>query len=147
MGRTHRALPPELINRPHFFRLRNIWYGVKHRTSNPEHSSFENYGARGIDLCDRWKNLETFYRDMVGSYAPGLELERIDNDKGYSPENCRWANQKVQANNRRSSRMITIGGRTMTLAQWTDQSGIKPSTVRQRFYGMKWPIEKEQTCA
>ena len=142
MGRTHKALPQEMLDRPHFIRLRNIWYGVKHRTSNPDHCSFKNYGARGIDLCERWQSAENFYQDMIGSYYPGLELDRIDNNNGYSPENCRWATPKQQANNRRSSRLITIDGKTKTLAQWAKDQNIKYSTVMQRIRAYKWPIKK-----
>lgn len=153
MGRTHRALPTVLLERPHFQRLRNIWYGIKHRTSNPNHCHFKSYGARGIVLCERWVSVENFYADMVGDYAPGLEMDRIDNNKGYSPENCRWANKKVQANNRRSSRLITINGETRTLEQWIAYQNLKSSTVRQRIYGLNWPIDvaleinKEEACA
>lgn len=153
MGRTHKALPTSLLERPHFQRLRNIWYGVKHRTSNPDHCHFKNYGARGITLCERWHILENFYQDMVGSYQPGLGLERIDNNRGYSPENCKWADKKEQANNRRSSRLITINGETRTLEKWIAYKNLKSSTVRQRIYGLNWPIDvaleinKETACA
>lgn len=142
MGRTYKALPLEIIDRPHFKRLRNIWYGVKHRTSNPEHSAFKNYGARGIDLCERWQVIENFYQDLIFGYSPGFELDRIDNDKGYSPENCRWATPKQQANNRRSSRLITIDGHTKTLAQWIEYRGLDSKIVRNRIYMYKWPIER-----
>lgn len=142
MGRTFRALPPEMISRPHFKRLRNIWYGVKHRTSNPKHCHFPNYGARGITLCERWRSIENFYADMVSSYEPGMSLERIDNDKGYSPENCKWANEKVQANNTRRNRLVTYKGETKTLTQWAEARGLSRNVVNQRYYCLKWPIER-----
>ena len=128
--------------RLHHHRLRNIWYGIVHRTTNPEHSRYEAYGGRGITLCDRWHSFDNFYDDMAEGYSIGLEVERVNNDSGYCKSNCRWATPKEQANNRRSSRFFTINGVTKTLAQWCDESSVKPSTIRQRLYGLGWSIEK-----
>ena len=125
-----------------WYKIRNIWYGMLHRTTNPKHTEYSRYGARGITVCDRWHSFENFYEDMKCGYLSGLSIERIDNDKGYSLENCRWSTKKEQANNRRTSKLFTIDGITKTLAQWIEQSGVKPSTVKQRIYGYGWPIEK-----
>lgn len=142
MGRNFKALPDEMLNRPHFKRIRNIWYSMKERVLNPKSISFPRYGARGITICERWMNLENFYADVVIGCAPGLSLDRIDNDGNYCPENVKWSNRKEQANNRRSSRLFTINGTTKTLAQWIESAPVKSSLVRQRFYVMGWPIER-----
>lgn len=84
---------------------RNIWNSMIQRCHNKNTKAFKNYGARGITVCDEWKNdFEIFYNDM-GPKIDGISLDRIDNDKGYSKKNCRWATRKQQANNRRCSRV------------------------------------------
>ena len=124
-----------------WFKIRNIWYCMLHRTTNEKHTEYSRYGARGITVCDRWHSFENFYEDMKHGYISGLSIERIDNEKGYFLENCKWATKKEQANNRRTSKLFTIGGITKTLSQWIEQSDIKPSTVKQRIYGYGWSIE------
>jgi hypothetical protein len=122
------------------FKIRNIWYGVVHRCTNSNHSSFRNYGGRGITLCDRWHSFENFLEDMEKGYRPGLTIGRINNDGPYSPENCKWETQAEQANNRRSSRRFSINGISRTLAEWIKVYNAKPSTVRQRLYVYGWDI-------
>lgn len=126
---------------PEYYKVRNIWYQMLHRTTNPKHTGYKWYGARGITVCDRWHSFQSFWEDMGPSYRIGMSIERKDNSLGYSPENCEWADDKAQANNRRTSRYFTIDGVTKTLAQWIDYYGAKSSTVRQRLYVMKWPVE------
>lgn len=118
------------------------WRSMKSRCNNPKVPEYGNYGGRGITVCEKWRTFAGFLEDMSSTHQEGLSLDRIDNEKGYSKENCRWATRTQQSNNRRTNRQLTLNGITKTLTQWIVESGQKPSTVRQRYYGYKWPLQK-----
>lgn len=80
-------------------RARTSWTSMKQRCLNPKNQQYKDYGGRGIGVCGEWLLFDNFYRDM-GERAASLELDRIDNEKGYCKENCRWVTRKVNANNR-----------------------------------------------
>lgn len=123
-------------------RIYKAWSNMKTRCNNPKFNEYHRYGGRGISYCKEWDRFESFYLDMVDGYSDTLTLDRIDNDKGYSKDNCRWATIEEQTNGRSTNRVITINGRTQTLAQWIRVSGLKSSTVRQRFYVYGWSAVK-----
>lgn len=86
-------------------RLYHIWQSMKQRCLNSNHRRYNDYGGRGITVCEEWKNSFQVFYDwaMANGYKENLSIDRIDNDKGYSPDNCQWATMKEQRNNRRDS--------------------------------------------
>lgn len=113
-------------------RVHTIWVGILNRCTKPRHKHFPRYGGRGITVCKRWLKLENFLRDM-GLPKPGMTLERIDNNRGYSPANCRWATRKEQGNNRRDNIRVSFRGKTLNLAQWADSLGLNRQTIYSRY--------------
>lgn len=125
--------------------LNKKWVSMISRcTRKSAGKSWEDYGGRGIKVCDRWLVYENFRDDMAPTYKPGLSLERIDNNGNYEPTNCRWATDKEQANNRRSNLLITFRGETLTSSQWQDRTGIKGGTIRKRLHD-GWSVELSLT--
>ena len=111
------------------------WYGMMRRCYHKENHNYANYGGRGITVCDEWHNPQCFIdwaRSTAGYKNHSLTLDRIDNSKGYSPENCKWSTPLSQANNRRNNSLEVINGETKTLAEWCRLYGIKCETVRSR---------------
>jgi hypothetical protein len=92
-----------------------------HRCENPADLSYAEYGGRGISVCERWKKFDAFWKDMGESYFDGAQIDRKDNNAGYSPENCQWATPKENSRNRRNSRFISRGGQTHTLEGWREE--------------------------
>ena len=107
-----------------------IWSGMKVRCNDPLNPV---YGSRGVKVCRRWAlSFEAFYADVGPRPGHYYSLERVENDKGYEPGNVVWALPKAQANNRRSCRVLEVDGIRKTMAQWSDERGIKPSTIGMR---------------
>lgn len=105
---------------------------MKSRCYCGTNSSFDDYGGRGISVCDRWmKSFAAFVEDM-GPRPPGLLLDRIDNDGNYEPGNCRWVDARTSGFNTRRTRLITIGGRTQHPAAWERETGINSATIIYR---------------
>lgn len=109
-----------------------IWSMMLSRCFNEKMVDYKRYGGRGISVTERWKKFENFRDDMWAGFRLGLSIDRIDNNGNYEPSNCRWATKKQQANNRRSNRMITLYGKTETVAWWEKFIGIDRRTIVQR---------------
>ena len=109
------------------------WRNMLRRCNDTKHGSYSNYGGRGIKVCEEWNTFEQFLADM-GDRPEDKTLDRIDGDKGYSKENCRWMNMTEQANNRANNHRLTYQGETHTIAEWAVKLGIKDGTIRARLF-------------
>ena len=115
-------------------RIYNIYICMKERCCNPKSKSYKNYGLRGIDICEEWKqDFMSFYNWAIANgYSEELTIDRIDNNKGYAPDNCRWVNKYIQNNNTRRNRKIHCFGETHTVSEWTMITGINRNTINSR---------------
>jgi len=112
------------------------WQMMRLRCTVPTNRAYANYGGRGITVCERWLDSpENFIADMGPKPSPAHELDREDNDKGYSPENCRWVTRTVNDRNRRSNRMLTHAGETLSLAEWAERHSLPRDTLLKRLDG------------
>ena len=123
-------------------RLYRKWASMKNRCNRPSHKDFHNYGGRGIKVCDEWNDFSTFAEWAISNgYTDGVTLDRIDNNKGYSPDNCRFVDYLTQENNRRNNRMLSYNNQTFSLAQWARITGLKENCIRERLR-RGWSVEK-----
>ena len=100
------------------------WNCMKERCNNPNSSNYRNYGGRGIKICERWLNsFENFYEDM-GDRPLNMTLDRIDNNKNYYKENCKWSTNKQQFRNKTNSRFIEFNGEKACLAEFNFQKNV-----------------------
>ena len=110
----------------------SVWTAMKKRCLNKNHPDYYRYGGRGIKICKDWiLSFEKFYADM-GNRPNGYTLDRIDNDKGYEPNNCRWATLEVQSNNKRNNKKFEIDGQSKTVDQWARQLGLNRDSIWNR---------------
>jgi hypothetical protein len=115
-----------------------VWAGIKHRCLNPNDPNFARYGGRGITVCSPWRESFEAFRADMGDPPAGGTIERIDNERGYEPGNCRWATVKEQNRNRRDTRWVTLDGETASLAEWCERRALKYKTVHMRINGYGW---------
>lgn len=115
-------------------RIYGIWRGMKTRCYNPKFHEFRNYGGRGISMCKEWTDDFCKFEDWAlhNGYNEKLTIERIDVNGNYEPSNCRWATIQEQANNRTSNHLLTFNGKTMNIAEWAREVGIKDKLLRRR---------------
>lgn len=114
-------------------RLHNLWRRIIRRVDAKVWHEHRYYSSRGIGICEAWRDFKNFdeWAKSTG-YDGTLTIERIDNKKGYAPDNCKWATRKEQARNRSSSRYLTAFGKTRLLIEWAEEYGIKYGTLRRR---------------
>jgi hypothetical protein len=115
-------------------RLYRIYVNMKGRCNKQYNSRYNIYGARGVRVCGEWQNnFETFKKWAVeNGYSDNLTLDRKDNNGDYAPNNCRWVDRIIQANNTRVNRLITIDGETHTIAEWSRITGLSRDVIKYR---------------
>lgn len=119
-----------------------VWASMLARCLRPSHQAWPQYGGRGIGVCDRWRDsFAAFWADMGPAYDPGLTLDRLNNERGYYPGNCRWATRTAQARNTRASRTINTPRGRMLLVEASEISGIGVTTLAYRL-GAKVPTAR-----
>jgi hypothetical protein len=121
------------------------WSQMIARCTNPNSRSYKNYGGRGIEVCSEWMaSYESFLRDMGRRPHPKMSIDRIDNDNGYFPGNVRWATWKQQERNKRNNHLLVCNGKTATIAEWSEITGIPFPTIKGRLR-RGWTEEKALT--
>lgn len=108
-----------------------IWSNMRDRCNNPKNTKFQNYGGRGIKVCDRWNDFAKFIEDM-GPRPTGLTIEREDSNGNYEPSNCRWATWTEQQRNRSTNHMVSCGGDIRCVSEWSERTGIPYRTILSR---------------
>lgn len=116
-------------------RLYHIWNGINARCSNPNNKDYKDYGARGIKVCEEWKDSARFFKwALENGYEDFLTIDRIDNNKGYCPENCRWISIEKQQVNKRNVRNIEYNGETHCIAEWNRILRFPKGTIESRIW-------------
>lgn len=123
--------------------LFSIWSSMILRCNNPKDESYCNYGGRGIKVCCLWETgFDNFYKwALSNGYKRGLELDRIDNNKGYYPENCRWTSRSINMRNKRNNKILCYNGMKKCIADWADYTHIPDGIIRNRLQ-LGWSIKK-----
>lgn len=115
----------------HGSRTYAIWQAMHNRCRNPSHQAYPYYGGRGIAVCERWADFGNFIADMGGA-PDGLTIDRIDNERGYEADNCRWATRKAQVRHTRRRTEYEHGGTRRSLIEWAETLGVSHELLRGR---------------
>ncbi len=137
-GKNGRKIIPESWK---MHELYFVWRTMQARCSNPNNCSFYRYGARGIKVCERWKNFDLFVSDMGPRPSKAHTIERKNSDGHYEPTNCRWATRKEQSLNTCRNRYIESSEQKLTICQWADKLGFSHRTIAGRL-NRGWSIER-----
>ena len=110
------------------------------RCNNPRHPKYPTYGGRGICVCEEWTSFQEFWRDMGPTWRPGLELDRINNNGDYEPDNCRWTTGSQNCRNKRNNRTVQTPDGAMLLIEASERYGLHKAVLHQRIK-LGWSIE------
>lgn len=126
------------------------WYQMIDRCHNKRNKDYRYYGARGIKVCREWRDYNNYYSwAMKSGYQKGLTIDRINNNKGYNPDNCRWATMQQQSDNKRNTdkrnRLIKAKGKVQTIEEWASELGIPRTTIYSRITKLGWSKERAVT--
>jgi len=109
-----------------------IWQSMLNRCENLNHKQYKHYGGRGIFVCERWHDIKLFWEDMGSRPSKSYSIDRIDNNDGYSPDNCRWATQKEQSRNTRRNVYLEVNGVKKIITEWAEEMNVKTGTIWNR---------------
>lgn len=126
-GRTVKRIRHGMRHSPEY----GVWCGIIQRCTNPNCKDFKAYGAKGIDVDSRWLSFVNFYADM-GARPSGFQIDRTDNSKGYSPDNCKWVSRQDNNRNRSGNRFVEFNGKNITITEASQLSGIRRETLTAR---------------
>jgi hypothetical protein len=116
----------------------NSWDMMRQRCNNPKYSQYQDYGGRGIKVCERWAIFQNFLQDM-GERPTGKTLDRKDTNGNYAPDNCQWATKQQQVRNTRRNVWIEYDGQRLILSDWAKKLGFTPPGLRYRYLAGLWP--------
>ena len=120
-----------------------VWVGMRNRCNNPKNTAWKDYGGRGITVCDRWnESFSDFYTDMGSRPGSDYSIDRVDNELGYSPENCRWATHTQQSNNRRNTKLYDWNGESLSIFQIARKVNMKPYVLMKQMKRFDMDLEK-----
>jgi len=135
---------PPGIRKQYWYEFRS-WAMMRERCLSLANHAYKDYGGRGIMICERWSKFENFFTDMGPKPSRKHSIERIDNNKGYEPGNCKWATALEQANNKRNNVFLTWDGETRTTAEWSRHTGISTQLLWHRLNTLGWSVERALT--
>jgi hypothetical protein len=124
-----------------------MFAAIKARCYNKNHPAYYRYGGRGIKICDEWLNdFNSFYNWLLNSdWCDGLQIDRIDNNGDYEPNNCRFVTRTENVNNRGNTIFLEHNGETLPISVWARKTGIGIETIRRRIFKYNWGVEKALT--
>lgn len=130
-------------------KLYYVWQGMKNRCENINHKSYADYGRRGIRVCDEWHSFDAFQQwAWSNGYGEGVEIDRINNDGDYCPENCRWVGRLDNARNKSNNKVILYNGEKKTLSEWATHFGVNYKNLSRNLskgYTLEEAVQRERS--